>query len=94
MAAKTLLQHNPCSLIAKFRIDLMHKKIRLTNDELSPRENRYSLNADASLGANEVSLIVDVASLRYLIVHSLFQKMSSGAQGLLKTNRVLTHHRW
>ena len=64
LAAKTLLQLNPCPLIAKFRIDLMHKKIRLTDDELSPRENSYSLNADASLGPNEVILIVDVASLR------------------------------
>ena len=64
MAAKTLLQLNPCSLVAKFRIDLMHEKTLLTDDELSPRENRYSLNADASLGANEVMLIVDVASLR------------------------------
>ena len=64
VAAKTLLQLKPCSLMAKFRIDLMHEKILLTDDELSPRENRYSLNADASLGANEVMLIVDVASLR------------------------------
>ena len=52
------------AMIAKFRIDLTHEKIRLTDDELSPRENRYSLNADASLGANEAMLIVDVASLR------------------------------
>ena len=43
--------------MAKFRIDLMHEKILLTDDELSPRENRYSLNADASLGANEVCLL-------------------------------------
>ena len=40
--------------MAKFKIDLMHEKILLTDDELGPRENRYSLNADASLGANEV----------------------------------------
>ena len=52
------------AMIAKFRIDLMHEKILLTDDELSPRENRYSLNADASLGANEVMLVVDAASLR------------------------------
>ena len=45
VAAKTLLQLNPCSLGAKFRIDLMHEKIRLTDGELSPWENRYSLNA-------------------------------------------------
>ena len=64
VAAKTLLQLNPCSLIAKFIIDLMYEKIRLTDDELSPWTNRYSLNADASLGANEVILTVDVASLR------------------------------
>ena len=64
VAAKTLLKLNPCSLKAKFRIDLMHEKIRLTDDELSPRENRYSLNAHASLGDNAVILIVDVASLR------------------------------
>ena len=64
VAAKTLLQLNPCDLIAKFRIDYMHEKILLTDDELSPRENRYSLNAAASLGANEVILSVDVASLR------------------------------
>ena len=52
------------AMIAKFRIDLMHEKIRLTDDKPSPRENRHSLNSDASLGANEVILIVDVASLR------------------------------
>ena len=64
VAANGLLQLSPRSFIARFRIDLMHEKILLTDDELSPRENRYSLNADASLGANEVMLIVDVASLR------------------------------
>ena len=64
VAGKTSLQLSPCSLIAKFRIDLMHEKIRLTDDELSPRENRHSLTVDASLGANEVILIVDVASFR------------------------------
>ena len=36
VAAKTLLQLKPCSLMAKFRIDLMHEKILLTDDELSP----------------------------------------------------------
>ena len=64
MAAKTLLQLNPCSLIAKFRIDLMREKIRLTDDELSPRENRHYLNVDASIGPNEVIFIVDAASFR------------------------------
>ena len=64
VAANGLLQLSPRSFIARFRIDLMHEKILLTDDELSSRENRHSLNADASLGANEVMLIVDVASLR------------------------------
>ena len=64
VAAKKLPQLNLSSMIAKFRVDLMHEKIRLTDDEFSSRENRHSLNANASLGANEVISFLDVASLR------------------------------
>ena len=62
--AKGLIKFSPCSFMARFRIDLMQENIRLTEDEVSPFENRCSLKADASLEVSPVISEVTAVSFR------------------------------